>query len=172
MQLPPPDPRYAADLLIVAFATLKALRWRRGDSLRTRSSLRVDRGTTAVLIGCYGIALLAIHGYAPSLVSLPHEAEWCGIALSAAGLALHWWAERLLRPHHPLRSAPGELRRGPYRVVRYPDYLGNIAFWSGVTMASGNLIATITLVVALLASYAVRISSEEALRGRAGAPAH
>ena len=37
------------------------LRWRHGDYARTHAHANPNRGTTAVLIGCYGVAMLAAY---------------------------------------------------------------------------------------------------------------
>jgi len=169
-------PQPVADLLIAAFAALEALRWRRGDYAHTPLYANPNHGTTAVLIGCYGVAVLALNWSAPSPLPLPRWAEWTGIAVGLSGLALRWWAVKLLWLHAihqaDVGAMPRVIRRGPYRIIRHPAYLGNLAFWFGATMASGNLIALITVVVAMLAAYAVRISSEEALLGRLSSSAY
>jgi protein-S-isoprenylcysteine O-methyltransferase Ste14 len=156
--------QYCAGLLILAFTTLEALRWRRSGHTRMRADR--DRGTTAVLAGCYVIAVLALSGSAPSFLFLPGWARWAGIALGTGGIALRGWADSLLQASGiDANLAPRLDRWGPYRVVRHPGYLGNLLLWTGVTLGSGNLIAAITIAVAMLAAYVVRISSEEVLRG-------
>lgn len=169
-------PQPVADLLIAAFAALEVLRWRHGDYARTHAHANPNRGTTAVLIGCYGVAVLALNGSAPSSLPLPCWAAWTGIAVGLGGLALRWWAVKLLWAHSVRPAAAGALPRvigrGPYRIIRHPVYLSNLAIWFGATMASGNLIALITVVVAMLAAYAVRISSEEALLGKLAGSAY
>ncbi|MFN7087479.1 MAG: methyltransferase [Burkholderiales bacterium] len=158
MEFAPPS---IADLLIAAFAALEALRWRRGDYARTLPYANPNRGTTAVLIGCYGVAVLTLNWSAPSPLPLPRWAEWTGIAVGLGGLVLRWWAVKL--PWlHAIRPAdagamPRVIRCGPYRIIHQPVYLGNLAIWFGVTMASGNLIALITVVVAMVAAYAVLV---------------
>jgi uncharacterized membrane protein len=136
------SPAFTADILTICYSALVYRWWRNGDLERYRSGAKTDRGTTAVLVGCYAIALLAVNGYAPMVQAFGAAAQWGGIATCVAGL--------ILRCRYSMRG------------VRLGRYLADFIFWSGVTIASGNLIATITVTVSMLAAYAVRWSAEGA----------
>jgi len=96
--------------------------------------------------------------------------QWAGVAAGVAGLALRTWCARITRAQAAdTLNAPGMtpiMCRGPYRIIRHPHYLGNLAVWCGSAMASGNLSALIAVAVAMMGAYATRISLEEVLIAR------
>jgi protein-S-isoprenylcysteine O-methyltransferase Ste14 len=162
----PLDPHSLANLLIAAFLALETLQWRRGSGVPARTTTDPDRGTTAVLVGCYGVVVLVLNWPGLPAPPLPLRIEWGGIAVAVGGLTLRGWAIMVMRRHATDSASPSRvqhvIRRGPYRIIRHPAYLGSLAMWLGATAASGNVIALVSLTVVMLSAYAVRISSEEA----------
>jgi protein-S-isoprenylcysteine O-methyltransferase len=52
-------------------------------------------------------------------------------------------------------------RRGPYRWIRHPGYLGSLLCLNGIALAAGNLIALLASLAATLAAYGYRIGVED-----------
>ncbi len=78
----------------------------------------------------------------------------CGLAVFGSGLALHVWSDRILRDVRP--EGPGRYgipRRGPFRLVSCPNYLGEILQWIGWAVLTRSLpglaIAWVTFTVLL-----------------------
>jgi protein-S-isoprenylcysteine O-methyltransferase Ste14 len=96
-----------------------------------------------------------------------------GIALVAVGEALRLLAVRQIGAVSRTRSDRlGPLvASGPFRWVRNPLYLGNIALWLGLALAAGLpwLVAPITLLLALEYHAIVRWE-EQLLAARLGEP--
>ena len=91
-------------------------------------------------------------------------AALAGMALAAAGLALHARARRALgvlwssaiavRPGQPI------VTRGPYAVVRHPIYLGVLLLAAGTLLAHPS-VATICIAAGLAVGVAWKIPAEE-----------
>lgn len=125
-----------ADLLILAYVAMEVLRWR----LAPKSTSVSDRGTTLIFCGCYVIALLALNTAILSSVAAKPLITWIGVAAAVLGLCL--------------------------RIATHDDTrrLGHLLLWIGVTTASGNLVAALTVTVAMLAATGVLLSTEAAER--------
>jgi protein-S-isoprenylcysteine O-methyltransferase len=54
-------------------------------------------------------------------------------------------------------------RRGPYRLVRHPGYLGSLLALNGTALASGNAVVFTASIVATGAAYAYRVRVEDAM---------
>lgn len=91
-------------------------------------------------------------------------AQLAGVALMAAGVLGYRWAGRVLGDHLGPLVAPTEpaalVTQGPYRAIRHPMYLAEIALAVGAPLALG---ARLTLVVSALFVVLVvrRIGVEE-----------
>ena len=154
-----PDPQVIVTTLL-PFLAASALADRLRGGARTASGGDDRRGTTGVLAGCCGIALLALASPATVTLPLPPWAQWTGAAVSLGGALLYGWVLSV-RTTPTAEAVGGEPPKGPYRMVGYPGYLSGLAIWSGMTAAAGSLLALSTVLVAMVAAYAVRISSEE-----------
>lgn len=132
-------PSLMANLLILVYVAMAALRWRLGRQFVSAS----DRGTTLVFCGCYVIALLALNTTVLSSVTTKPLIAWIGVAAAACGLVVRIAA----------RDGTGR---------RHTGLLGNLLLWIGVTTASGNLVAALTVAVAMLAATGVLLSAEAA----------
>jgi|RhiMethySRZTD1v2_1073278.scaffolds.fasta_scaffold203865_2 hypothetical protein len=144
-------PQLIADLLVAAFFLIEALRPRRAAPHRT------DRGTTVVFWGCYVITLLALNSAVPSAVMAAPPVAWIGVIAAAGGLA-RVAADRL-------SPVPAAL---PAREMRWhAGDLAHLVFWIGAAAASLNVIALLTVAVAMLAATGVTgRSSGSASAGR------
>jgi len=58
-------------------------------------------------------------------------------------------------------DARGVVRKGPYRLVRHPLYLGELTTMAGLVIASQHLLLTLTAWLALLVIQMVRAHYEE-----------
>lgn len=120
---------------------MAVVRWRSGPQSASSS----DRGTALVFRGCYVIALLALNTTVLSPITAKPLVTWIGVAMAACGLGLRI-------------AAPGGTG------WRHACRLGNPLFWIGVTTASGNLVAALTVTVAMLAATGVLFSAETAAK--------
>jgi hypothetical protein len=137
-------PQLVANLLIVGYFAVEALRWRGKQPLRAAA----DRGTTVVFRGCYVMALLALNTTIPLPIMAAPQLVWMGIFAAACSLgALMAAAIATRKRHAEVRHQPAE------RCV-------NVVFWVGATTASGNIIAALTVTVAMLAATTVRLYDE------------
>lgn len=86
------------------------------------------------------VSLLYVLMFSPALFSLlirrdgpgagPLVSQWPGLALMAAGLLLEAWSDHqksAFKASHPNRFC----NTGLYRLVRCPNYLGEVVFWIG-----------------------------------------
>lgn len=91
---------------------------------------------------------------------------WCGVALSAAGLALRVAAMRQLgtrfSPLVALQSGHTLETGGWYALVRHPGYLGALLASLGAAVAFGSAVA-LPLVVAMTVFQVTRVRREERL---------
>lgn len=101
----------------------------------------VHDGSSLVLWGSYGVALLALNLHAGAL-GMSATVQYGGIALAAAASTTLLMC--LLTGAG--RQAPG--RPGAVELVHF-------AFWTGIAVASGHLVALLTVVVAMTAALGV-----------------
>jgi len=154
----------AASLPLIAFGITEFV-LRRGDTAKTLKTTATDRGTTAMIFGCYAIVVCVL--YVPKLpgIALPAVLGWIGIGVAVAGLALRWWAMTVLGRFYTrtliTTSDQNVVTRGSYRWIRHPGYLGSLMTWVGAAAASLNLIVVILVAGLLLIAYWRRISAEE-----------
>jgi protein-S-isoprenylcysteine O-methyltransferase Ste14 len=136
-----------------------------------------DRGTTATIVGAYGLALgLPLLLRLPMLRSvawvqrLPKSAAVVGAAVEAIGLGLRAWSMQTLGAAYSrtlrVEGHQAVIDRGPYRLVRHPGYLGSILVWTGFAVTSRNGVTVALVVGPLAAAYRRRILVEEALLAR------
>jgi len=96
-----------------------------------------------------------------------------GLGLEIAGLGLAIWARR-----HLGRNWSGEItikdehqliKTGPYRYLRHPIYTGLLMMYAGLTVATGEWLGIIGLVVAVVAYWRKTRLEEATLGGAFGA---
>jgi protein-S-isoprenylcysteine O-methyltransferase len=144
-----------------------------GREARRVDAAPADRGTTRALYFALATVVLATFALAPFLsftrlrAPLAWVVAWSGAVLIPAGYALRAWATLTLGRSYTrtLRIQEGQRleRRGPYRWVRHPGYLGSLTMWSAVALTSANLAAIALSLAALGVAYGLRIRGEEAM---------
>ena len=149
------------------------LRAARGATVRDRGSLIVVLGLLALgIFGAFASALAfpgaAIAGNAPAVF-------WAGIACILLGIALRWYAIRVLgrnfTPVVAVRSDQQIVQAGPYRYVRHPSYSGALLSVVGVGFALTNWLSLLVLLICALPGFLYRVHVEErALRETLGQP--
>jgi methyltransferase len=107
--------------------------------------------------------------------SLPGWAVWIGAACFAAGKAIKWWAIVTLGPAWTFRVVvvPGAplVRRGPYRFLRHPNYVGVVLELVGVAFAAHAAVSgpLATVLFGMLLKRRIRVE-ERALDSAARHP--
>jgi methyltransferase len=95
-----------------------------------------------------------------------------GVALLAMGL--RWWAVASLGERWTTRIVtwPGRplVTRGPYRLLRHPNYLAVVLELAAVPLIGGAVLTAAAATAGNLLLLAVRIPSEERALGRRGGP--
>ena len=148
-----------------------------GAKARSSSAGPADRGSSLALTGAallvgvgFVLAMKSGRSWVPvwfgawRMPGLPATA-WAGVALGVAGLALRLWSVLTLRERYTRTLLTHEQhsveRKGPYRWVRHPGYLGSLLALGGVALASGNSIVFLVSLFALVWAYTYRIRVEE-----------
>lgn len=162
------DPRALALLLVWGAAGI-ALALRRPTRGQAVASAKPDPLVMlALLVLPMAAAPLGAFGARHALHTLPYAntVSWCGVALSAAGLALRVAAmARLGRRFAPLVALQKEHALetgGPYAFVRHPGYLGALLACLGGSVAFGSALALPVPALMLVAQLA-RVHREEAM---------
>jgi protein-S-isoprenylcysteine O-methyltransferase Ste14 len=135
-----------------------------------------DRGSTRLLGVAFLVAVLTLL-VAPVLNTFQFGAMawtavgWVGIGLMVGGIALRFWATRVLGRFYTrtLRAAADQqvIDQGPYKVLRHPGYSGVLVMWAGAGFATLNWIAATAVIVAMCGAYSYRIRCEEEMLRRA-----
>lgn len=98
------------------------------------------------------------------------RAAWVWIGVLAAATGLRWWAIASLGRSWNVRAAvPRNLRpvtRGPYRLVRHPNYLAVALEFLALPMAGGAWLSAAALSAVHAVVLADRIRAEERLLNR------
>jgi methyltransferase len=98
-----------------------------------------------------------------------------GLALFAAAKALKWWAILTLGPFWTFRvivvpHAP-LIRRGPYRWLRHPNYVGVVGELAGVAVSAGAPVSGLAALTGFGLLLVRRIRVEERMLTTAPGPA-
>jgi protein-S-isoprenylcysteine O-methyltransferase Ste14 len=164
-------------LVLLLYAVQSEIRF--GPKARTMSTGPADRGSTlavslSAVVPVLGFVLAMkrreseAHALLPSwfgiMPGMPAIA-WVGVVLGTLGLLVRLWSVLILRNRYTrtLLTQAGQIleRRGPYRFVRHPGYLGSLLCLNGIAMASGDLLTLIASLAATTAAYAYRIRVED-----------
>lgn len=147
---------------------LQAWQWRRG-----RGSGRPEWASLVVLIAAGALCGLAGTPFHHTL-ELPRTAAlWAGFAVALMGVALRFWSivvlGRFFRGVVTIQADHEVVRRGPYRVVRHPSYLGALVGVFGFGLTGGSIATAAVMTAVLGLGFAYRIAVEErALRAALG----
>jgi protein-S-isoprenylcysteine O-methyltransferase Ste14 len=166
-----------ASLVLLLYVFEAELRF--GAKARSHAMGASDRGSTLAvsLSSAVPVAgfVLAMKGRMPAPLPGMPAIAWLGVVLGALGLLLRLWAVLVLRERYTrtllLHAGHRIERRGPYRFVRHPGYLGSLLCLNGIALASGNALTLLASMAATFAAYAYRIRVEDAMLVAAfGAP--
>jgi protein-S-isoprenylcysteine O-methyltransferase Ste14 len=162
----PFSPAYAADVLLIAYAVLHLAHPRSRLLPQPRGA---DRGATMILFGCCALTVVVVNIPSLPAMFLSSRTRWSGVGVQSAGLVLLLWSLATIKRCMSTSPETGAwaFDAGPYRHIRHPVYLGSLLIWSGAIAASGNGIALVSIMLAMLAAYATRIAHEEQLLKRA-----
>lgn len=143
------------------------------------SATRADNGSLRLFqffLPCgIGLAVYTAIAVPAGRFALSPPLEWTAIALTAAGLALRWYAiihlgrfftvDVAIAPDHRLIDS------GPYHYVRHPSYTGALLAFIGLGLSLSNVLAFLVLMLSVTITYVYRIRVEEAaLRTGIGEP--
>lgn len=141
---------------------------------------RVDRGSKAVfeLLIRLGTGLCVVVGFTipgTAVTSARLFLFWLGLLLFYAGIALRFYAMRVLGAYFTttLAIAPGQvvIEAGPYRLIRHPSYSGLLLTLLGLGLSFTNWLSLLILMGCALIGCGYRIHVEEqALQERLGRP--
>lgn len=123
-------------------------------------------------LGDAAAALPSILLPVPLLALAPSAGEWPAAATAAFAAGALWAAASvaaLARSFAVLPAAREVVVRGPYRWMRHPVYLGELAMLGGCAAARGDALAALVAGFAL-PLVALRIAAEE--RALAALPGH
>jgi protein-S-isoprenylcysteine O-methyltransferase len=88
-----------------------------------------------------------------------------GVGLCLAGLALRYWARRVLGRFFTIgvvrQSEHEVIRSGPYRIVRHPAYLAFLLFYLGLPLVAGNWLGLLFLSLPAAMIFIVLICVED-----------
>ena len=173
----------AAVAVLILYVVQAELRF--GKTARASKPGAADRGSTwvlsyAVLIPILGLVFAIefttspnMHGLAffgpssPAAMPGMPAVAWLGVAAGALGLALRLWAVLTLRERFTrtllVHDEHALERRGPYRLVRHPGYLGSLLTLNGIALATGNAVVFVASLAIIGAAYVYRIRAEDAM---------
>jgi len=174
----------ATVIVLLLYAIQAEIRF--GAKARSHRSGERDRGSTillsvASLVPILGFAIImkarsggALLGLSTGLPawllwpSSPHSIAlmgWSGVVLGLLGLLLRLWAVLTLRERYTrtllVHEAHSIERRGPYRVVRHPGYVGSLLTLNGIGLASSSLAILLLSIATTVAAYAYRVRVED-----------
>src|SRR5262245_809164 len=167
-------PSYGIAALIVLLLYAVQAEIRFGRKARTMAAGPEDLGSTRAVglssvVPVIGFVLAMKTRLSPGLGMLPGmpTLAWTGVAVGVLGLLIRLWSLLTLRDRYTrtllVATSHAFERRGPFRFVRHPGYLGSLLTLNGIALASGDLLTLIASLAATTAAYAYRISVEDAM---------
>ena len=173
------QPFFAQNPLDLGILVTSFLIWRvmeAGVDIRTFQRLRAgarreDKGSHVVLL-CFIVIglllgiLLALKVPATAITSAPEAFFWLGIVLMYAGVALRFYAIKVLGRSFTtsVAVAPDQtvIETGPYRLVRHPSYSGFLIALLGLGLClTSNWLSLLVIMGCALIGFIYRIQVEE-----------
>ena len=156
-------------LLVLAWASSELwLGWKRRSDDRSRMR---DAGTLRLLLvtvyACIGVAVWLSFREPGHLsnVALRIPLFWTGLLLMASGLALRFWAIRVLARFFTvdvnIQEGHELIRSGPYRWLRHPSYTGSLMTFLGFGLALGNVWSLLVVMAPVTVAFIWRMRVEE-----------
>lgn len=88
-----------------------------------------------------------------------------GVGFCIAGLALRYWARRVLGRFFTIGVVRQEghrvVREGPYRWARHPGYLGFMLFYLGLPLVVGSFFGLLVLTLPAVAIFVILVRIED-----------
>jgi methyltransferase len=139
-----PDVPATVLLFVIVFGVMavEARRAARNERLqRARGGIEPDDDVYGLMRIAYPIAFAAMIAEGAFRQAPPRPVLAAGISIFTAAKALKWWAILALGPFWTFRvivipDAPLS-RRGPYRWLRHPNYVGVVGELAGVALMAG-----------------------------------
>ncbi len=135
-----------------------------------KGAVNRDRGSHVVLVAAVVIGIFVAFWCAFALPQATIARDQpllfgIGIALMFAGLALRWYAIRVLGKFFTrdvaTRAGQYVVQDGPYRWVRHPSYSGALLMFLGTGLAMTNWGSLAAIVLGSLIGYGYRVHVEE-----------
>ena len=83
------------------------------------------------------------------------------------GISIRIWSMRVLSRFYTRTLTTVEahslVRKGPYRIIRHPGYLGTVLVWGAAGLAMHNFIIIILATLLIILAYVYRIKNEEVM---------
>jgi protein-S-isoprenylcysteine O-methyltransferase Ste14 len=145
---------------------------RLGAETKDMSRTAHDKGSTTLVSIAMGIAFIAIplaplFNYLGVGTVLGWWAALSGVGLGALGLVIRYLAFTTLGRFftRTLRETAGQtlVTSGVYRHIRHPGYLSDLLIFIGASLAMGNLIVIVSVIVLFAVAYSYRIHVEEGM---------
>ncbi|WP_327292264.1 isoprenylcysteine carboxyl methyltransferase family protein [Streptomyces sp. NBC_01198] len=169
-------PPYTLLVLLVAFERLIEL-----NTARRNAAWSYERGGTEHGGGHYPVMVLLHTGLLAGCLAEVHYGQrpfvaalgWPMLALVVAAMLLRWWCVAVLGPRWNTRVivVPGLplVDRGPYRLMRHPNYLAVVVEGAALPLAHGAWITALCFTAANAKLLSVRLRCEKAALGVAAA---
>nr|WSX73325.1 hypothetical protein OH826_05350 [Streptomyces sp. NBC_00899]WSX80609.1 hypothetical protein OH826_46160 [Streptomyces sp. NBC_00899] len=169
-------PPYTLLVLLVAFERIIEL-----NTARRNAAWSFERGGTEHGGGHYPVMVLLHTGLLAGCLAEVHfggrpfiaALAWPMLVLVVAAQALRWWCIAVLGPRWNTRVivVPGMplVDRGPYRLMRHPNYLAVVVEGAALPLVHGAWITALCFTLANAPLLAVRLRCENAALGLAPA---
>jgi protein-S-isoprenylcysteine O-methyltransferase Ste14 len=160
----------AAYLILLNFFMLEFL-LRKGKISKNTSESPADKKSTyfigltlfSVLILSLVFNLLSIGTFKNEIVSV------IGLCLMCTGLFIRIWSMQILKKYYTrtlITTAEQEIiKKGPYKIIRHPGYLGTMLVWCAAGLAMQNYVIAIAATAMMITAYTYRIKNEEKMLG-------